>query len=116
MGDLDLSTNTSGGTEYHKLGDIGDGEGGVLSVAVWVAGSPPTLLGQVVQNPVIDTGANHYIRFTTLNTERYSSSTGNSATADIPIIRVNSAGVIQYQHNDGSSAQIVSFEYMRKKI
>jgi len=88
---------------------------GSLSVTVFIDGAPPTLLGQVVEAPVRDTGSNQYIRFTTSNAERYSSSTSDSNTADIPVIRITSSGAIQYKHNNGSSAQIVSVSYLRKR-
>jgi hypothetical protein len=110
---LDLDANTSGSNQFYSVGAVLSGEAGLLSVTVHINGSPLTLLGQVVEHHSVMTGIIYYIRFTTLNTERYSSSTGDSNTADIPVIRVTAAGDIQYKHNNNSSAQLVQVKFLR---
>ena len=111
---LELAANSSGSHDFYSVGQVENNtDVALISCTVHIDGAPPTLLGQVVEHHVTNTGANQYIRFTTLNTERYSASTGDSNTGDVPVIRITTGGDIQYKHNDTSSAQLVQVKLLK---
>jgi len=113
--EFDLDANTSGLNNYYYLFSMDDNtQSGVFDVAVFIDGAPPTPLGQITFHPATRTGVNQYVRFTTLYNERFSSSTGNSNAADTPVVRITSTGTVQYQHNDGSSAQQIVCRFIKK--
>lgn len=110
---FDLAANTSGSAVFTSVGQVSVNTSiGLLSLTVFIDGTPPTLLGQVVEHSITNTGSNQFIRFTVLNTERFSATTTDSGTGDLPIIRITTAGDVQYKQNDGSSAQRIEGRFL----
>ena len=115
MFEYELAANSTGSAIFTSIGQLTNNtQTAVFSIAVHIDGAPPTLLGQIVQKSAEVTGSNQYVRFTTAYNERYSATTTDSATADLPIIRITAAGDVQYKQNNGSSAQKIQGTFTKK--
>jgi hypothetical protein len=113
--DLALLANSTGSPIFHTLFTLDNNtQSAMFDVTVYNDGAPPTILGQVVCHPATIQGSNQYVRFTTAYNERYASSGVDSATADVPVIRISTSGTIQYKHNDGSSSKAVLCKFTKK--